>query len=441
MHRRSKSLKSFVRRVLPLQIAAATLALALGFGTLAFYRNHDSIGAEVLQEARLRLAFISLRVAQLRQTEGLDAKSAADRALDETQATAPGLQFGEFSQVKFYDTSGKILLERVSDAAHAARLPANAQTGQLFPPAGGHVINRLRIEGRPYLHIVLPVASSAGAVTAYAEGLFRLSDNTIAQTRRHALNSMLYVAMIVAVTALMLYPVILRLTGRLARYSESLLEANLETLEVLGGAIAKRDSDTDAHNYRVTLYALRLAETSGLDGERMRGLIKGAFLHDVGKIGIRDAILHKPARLDPEEFRVMQTHVAHGLDIIGRSAWLAHARDVVGCHHEKYDGSGYPGGLSGNAIPLEARIFAIADVFDALTSERPYKSLFSYEDTMRILEEGRGSHFDPVLLDRFIGVAPQLHAQYAGRDDAQLRAELRSIVRHFFVGGLDTLGY
>jgi HD-GYP domain-containing protein (c-di-GMP phosphodiesterase class II) len=159
----------------------------------------------------------------------------------------------------------------------------------------------------------------------------------------------------------------------------------------------------------------------------------------VGKIGIRDAILHKPARLDSEEFGVMQTHVGHGLDIVSRSAWLAHARDVVGAHHEKYDGSGYPGGLAGHAIPLEARVFAIADVFDALTSQRPYKTAFSFEDTMNILEEGRGSHFDPELLDRFAGIAPQLYAEYGGRDDPQLREELRSIVRRFFVGGLDTL--
>jgi HD-GYP domain-containing protein (c-di-GMP phosphodiesterase class II) len=171
----------------------------------------------------------------------------------------------------------------------------------------------------------------------------------------------------------------------------------------------------------------------------MRGLIKGAFLHDAGKIGIRDDILHKPGRLDADEFRIMRTHVEHGLDIVKHSSWLAQAQDVVGCHHEKYDGSGYPRGLAGDAIPLEARIFAIADVFDALTSRRPYKEPLSYAATMAILEEGRGTHFDPTLLDRFAGIAPRLHAEYSGRDDARLREELRGIVRRFFVGGLDTL--
>jgi len=427
-----------VQWVLPLQMLAATLTLALIFGVLAYLRDHDRIGEEVLQEARLRLDLVRLRFIQLRRAGDLDAKTAMGRALDEMRTMAPAQRYGEFTQVGFYDAGGTPLFERsMPDAARLSTAPRTLP-GPLAP-AEGHDLQKLRIAGHPYLRILLPIANDAGGVNAYAEGLFRLSDATLAQTRRNALNSMLYAALIVAVTALMLYPVILRLTGRLARYSENLLEANLETLEVLGGAIAKRDSDTDAHNYRVTLYALRLAEALGLDADRMRGLIKGAFLHDAGKIGISDGILHKPARLDPDEFRVMQMHVGHGLDIVSRSTWLSQARDVVGCHHEKYDGSGYPNGLAGEEIPLVARIFAIVDVFDALTSERPYKAPLSYEDTMRILEAGRCSHFDPVLLDCFSGIALRLHAQYAGRDDLQLREELRGNVRHFFSGGLDTL--
>ncbi len=441
MHRRNYSLGTFVGRVLPLQLLAATLVLALVLGALAFLRDQDRIGVEVVQEARLRLELIRLGAARLEREEGLDARTAAGRALDGIQARTPALRFGEFTQVRLYDAGGRVLLERASpEAVRAARPPAvsEARPGQ-FPPVDGHAIERLRIEGRPHLHIMLSLSRAAGGTVAHAEGLFRLSDTTLAQIRRQALNGMLYTAMIVAVTALMLYPVILRLTRRLAHHSENLLEANLETLEVLGGAIAKRDSDTDAHNFRVTLYALRLAEASGLDEGRMRGLIKGAFLHDAGKIGIRDDILHKPGRLDADEFRIMRTHVEHGLDIVKHSSWLAQAQDVVGCHHEKYDGSGYPRGLAGDAIPLEARIFAIADVFDALTSRRPYKEPLSYAATMDILEQGRGTHFDPALLDRFAGIAPQLHAEYGGRDDVRLREELRGIVRHFFVGGLDTL--
>jgi HD-GYP domain-containing protein (c-di-GMP phosphodiesterase class II) len=440
MLHKNYSLKTFIQRVLPLQILVVTLVLALVFGSLAFLRSRDSIGADVLQEARLRMAFISLRVFQLKQ-EGMDVSDAAYRAVDEISAHAPALQFGEFVHVKFYDMGGAILLERIQARSPlVARLPSLSVTNlpqQL--PVQGYLLDSLRIEGHPYVHVLLPVNNQAGEVAAYADGLFRLSDETIGRMRHDAMRSVMYVILIVVLTALMLYPVILGLMHRLARYSESLLEANLETMEVLGGAIAKRDSDTDAHNYRVTLYALRMAQELGLDANRIRGLIKGAFLHDAGKIAIRDKILHKPGRLDSDEFSIMKTHVQQGLDIVGRSSWLAHATDVVGAHHEKYNGSGYPRGLAGVAIPIEARIFAIVDVFDALASSRPYKAPLSYADTMDILEEGRGSHFDPALLDCFKAIAAELYNQYAGRDDPQLREELRSKVRYFFVGGLDTL--
>jgi HD-GYP domain-containing protein (c-di-GMP phosphodiesterase class II) len=237
----------------------------------------------------------------------------------------------------------------------------------------------------------------------------------------------------------MLYPVILTLINRLANFSESLLSANLETIQVLGNAIAKRDSDTDAHNYRVTLYAIHLAEAAKLDTETIRGLIKGAFLHDVGKIGIRDHILHKPGKLDDAEFDTMKTHVDQGLEIIHRSSWLEDAVGVVGSHHEKFDGSGYPQRLQGEKIPLGARIFAITDVFDALTSRRPYKEPFSFEETMQILEQGRGKHFDPGLLDLFASAAGELYGRYGGREDEQLHDELAQFVQRYFTSELNTL--
>ncbi len=113
-----------------------------------------------------------------------------------------------------------------------------------------------------------------------------------------------------------------------------------KTISVLGSAIARRDSDTDAHNYRVTLYAARMGETVGLSAAEMRTLTKGSFLHDVGKLGIPDNILLKPARLDEIEFKVMQTHVNQGVEIAGRSSWLHDSVDVIKCHHEKYFSAG-----------------------------------------------------------------------------------------------------
>jgi putative nucleotidyltransferase with HDIG domain len=299
----------------------------------------------------------------------------------------------------------------------------------------------IHINDRPYIHVAIAIPDSAGVLAAYGEGLYALSNSAIAGARTVAFRTAGYVLLIVLSTSLLLYPVILTLINRLASFSERLLGANLETIQVLGNAIAKRDSDTDAHNYRVTLYAIHLAQAAGLDTESIRGLIKGAFLHDVGKIGIRDHILHKPGKLDDAEFDTMKTHVDKGLEIILRSSWLEDAIDVVGSHHEKFDGSGYPNRLQGEKIPLGARIFAITDVFDALTSRRPYKEPFPFEETMQILEQGRGNHFDPTMLDLFAGLADDLYGKYGGREDEQLKEELNHFVQLYFAAEMSMQVY
>ncbi len=213
----------------------------------------------------------------------------------------------------------------------------------------------------------------------------------------------------------------------------NLQKANIELLEVLGSAIAKRDSDTNMHNYRVTSIAIRLAEALGLKKEGIRALIKGSFLHDAGKIGISDNILTKAGRLTEEEFEVMKGHVRHGMDIISNYHWLNDAADVVLYHHEKYDGSGYMAGLKGKDIPFNARIFTIADVFDALTSARPYKKPLPFEETMLTLEESSGTHFDPELLKVFKGIAGTLYIEIsAGTDNENKEALDWRIYEYFY---------
>ena len=445
MGARQYDLHSFVRRVLPLRLLGVGVTVAVVFAVVALYRGFDRIGAGVTESAQSEISDITARARQLLEEPGrhLELRAAVQQALAEKQARPVERSQGRFAYARFYDPDGKLLAEQTRALdAEANALTARMQTGTpRFPATREHTLERLTMFGRPYLRVTVPVVARTGATIAWADGLYWLSDAAVAQVRRDALRAAFYVALIVLATTALLYPVVLTLVRRVARYSEELLASNLDTLEALGSAIAKRDSDTDAHNFRVTLYSLQLAEAAGLDAERVRTLIKGAFLHDVGKIGIRDHILHKPAKLDADEFRIMQTHVDHGLDIVRRSRWLTDAQAVVGAHHEKYDGSGYPQGIPGESIPIEARIFAIADVFDALTSRRPYKQPLSFDETMSILEAGRGTHFDPGLLNRFRAVARDLYERYSGRDDDKLRAELRAVVDRYFVGGLETLRY
>ena len=229
-----------------------------------------------------------------------------------------------------------------------------------------------------------------------------------------------------------LYPIVIRLVADNERKAQEVLESHISMMEALGRAIAKRDSDTGAHNYRVAWISATLGEAMGLVGNKMQELIAGSFLHDAGKIGISDAILLKPGKLTPEEMDVMRTHVAMGEEIVTGAGWLAGGKEVVACHHEKWDGSGYPRQLAGEAIPLVARIFAIADVFDALCSKRPYKEPFPVELAMEILHQSSGSHFDPKLIKVFAGLSKSVHATAMNANEDEARALMGGMVHKHF---------
>lgn len=162
-------------------------------------------------------------------------------------------------------------------------------------------------------------------------------------------------------------------------------------------------------------------------------MIKGAFLHDVGKIGISDNILLKNGTLNDEEFKIMRSHVLKGVELVNQNAWLKDAQDVILNHHEKYDGSGYPNNISANDIPKIARIFTIVDVFDALTSKRPYKEAFSYEDSIKILNEGYNKHFDGALLNSFIKISNKLYQDTRVKTKEELKQELNSLIKKYFL--------
>ncbi|WP_028102174.1 response regulator [Pseudoduganella violaceinigra] len=191
---------------------------------------------------------------------------------------------------------------------------------------------------------------------------------------------------------------------------EELRASRLAIVQRLGLAAEYKDNETGLHVIRMSHYARLLAIAAGFDEQEADDLFIAAPMHDIGKIGIPDHILQKTGRLTPEEYLVMQNHPAIGAHIIGHheGGLLAMAHDVALSHHEKWDGSGYPNRLAGAAIPLAARIVAVADVFDALTSVRPYKPAWNIEDACAWMTTQRGSHFEPRLLDLFLEQLPAI---------------------------------
>lgn len=189
----------------------------------------------------------------------------------------------------------------------------------------------------------------------------------------------------------------------LERTQEDLRDSQSETIERLARAAEHRDAETATHLDRMSRYCEILATRCGIDAERSMLIRLASVMHDIGKIGIPDAILLKPGRLTPEEYRTMQSHAAIGHAILTGSRWelLQVAASVAYTHHEHYDGSGYPRGIAENAIPIQGRIAAIADVFDALTSHRVYRKAYELPEALDMMREGRGTHFDPPLLDAF----------------------------------------
>lgn len=190
---------------------------------------------------------------------------------------------------------------------------------------------------------------------------------------------------------------------RLQKANAELVNSYETSIELLSKTLDLRDHETEGHSLRVADMSTALARAFGMDEASVVLMRRGALLHDIGKIGIPDAILLKPGPLDPGEFAVMRTHPAIARELFNGIPFLRDAIDVPWCHHEKWDGSGYPRGLSGLAIPMPARVFAVVDVWDALTHDRPYRKAMGEAESLEIIAEGAGSHFDPAIVQFFLG--------------------------------------
>lgn len=191
-----------------------------------------------------------------------------------------------------------------------------------------------------------------------------------------------------------------------------LRDTRLQVVQRLGRAAEYRDNETGNHILRMSHSAVLLARRLGHGEAQCELLLHASPMHDIGKIGIPDHILLKPGKLTAEEWAIMKTHTTIGANILegDDSELLRHAREIALCHHEKWDGSGYPHGLAGESIPLSARIVALADVFDALTSERPYKRPWPVDEAVAYIREQSGQHFEPRIVEHFLASLPEILA-------------------------------
>ena len=194
------------------------------------------------------------------------------------------------------------------------------------------------------------------------------------------------------------------MVASLNQSQRQIIQSYDETLEGLAKALELRDKETIGHSKRVNNLTLKLAQAMGIQGEALVNIRRGALLHDIGKMGTSDVILHKTGPLDEEERKVIQKHPQDGYDLLKQIDFLKPALEIPLYHHERWDGSGYPCGLKGEEIPLSARIFAVIDVFDALCNDRPYRKAMPFEEVIQYLKEQSGSHFDPAVLEAFLKI-------------------------------------
>ncbi len=196
----------------------------------------------------------------------------------------------------------------------------------------------------------------------------------------------------------------IRLFEELQTAGEALASAYDETIKGWADALELRDQETEGHSERVTELTLNMARHMGISEEQIIHIYRGALLHDIGKMGVSDTILLKPGPLSEREWEIMHRHPIYAYEMLAPIAYLKPALNIPSCHHEKYDGSGYPRGLRGEEIPLEARIFAVIDVFDALTSDRPYRQAWKREEALEYIKKESGAHFDPLIVELFLNL-------------------------------------
>ena len=409
-----------------IRIAAVSILLAFIASPLAWFAARESAEESVVSLAIEE----SGRLLHFHDAINLTGPQAIEHAMKAAKTLGGGL----FDIAEIYDSGGRKLAESLTADGEQVEtaLPKHgtpnytaASYESLKLPAGQWIL-------RIFVPLRNDPANATLPITGYFEGVRVIPKWQQEQIVANSLMAALMVSLASLLCGATVYPVVVHLSADNERKAREVLDSHISMMESLGRAIAKRDSDTGAHNYRVAWIAARIAERMSLTGSAMQALIAGSFLHDVGKIGIPDAILLKPGKLDDAELVIMRTHVEQGEEIVTGMGWLDGANAVVAAHHEKWSGAGYPRNLKGEGIPLAARIFAVADVFDALCSKRPYKDPMSFDEAMAVLERDTGSHFDPSVMEVFRPMAGEIFDRLANRSESDARLLLEDLVRKHF---------
>jgi len=410
-----------LRWMLARKLAAAAIIIGVAAGGAAYQIETRRAEQAALKNAVDGARHFTSPAMQMAIAKVPEEHAALSRLLDRTR----------FVGIRVFSPDRALIYETWEDIP-AALITAARSAQHDWPGQGQSHQNWIGVSGERLIQVVLPLSGKDGTLAGYLEGVSRLDEQTLQAQREQIRDGALTAAVSVLITALLLYPLLLAMLRQSTGLSRRLLDANLSLMRSLGNAIAKRDSDTDAHNYRVTFYAVALAEAMALPQQEISDLVVGAFLHDVGKIGIPDRILLKPGKLSADEFEIMKTHALLGIEIVADNPWLEGAALTIRHHHERFDGNGYPDGLHGAAIPLVARIFAVVDVFDALTSERPYKQPMMPAEALAIIARDSGRHFDPDVVAIFNGIAPDLFARAVQAANAELREGMREVLSRYF---------
>lgn len=358
--------------------------------------------------------------------------TAADTGQDiAAAALGDALAHTSFIAVRLFDAGGAMLMEKTRPGGTEINKQFSDK-GILLPLTGDRVGTWIYQDKRLFLYSVIPVSGlQDDTLIGHIESIYRSSFADITGfMKRLGLSCLIGVGGVI-LCSLLLYPGLIMFHNHLIKSGSDLNRANGFLLKHLGAALAKGDVADPGHNHRVLIYGIRLAENQKLTRTQIRDFIQGAFLHDIGMLGIDSGTLMKRGPLDQDERSSLQEHVKTGAAAIKPYKWLRQSRDIIFCHHERYDGSGYPKGISHEDIPFSARIFTIVDTFDALTSDRPYRDAPDLEKAIELLQLESGSQFDPVLLSAFIEMAPKLHGVVSRLKGKALERELNGVLKKY----------